>query len=80
MLKVFTKSEDLSKSPPIVGYEIARHMKRCKKTELSIFDIARDLKSEPWFSATSLMYGLIFLYSVGIIEFDEPYLKLTDAH
>jgi len=36
-------------------------------------------KRESWFSSNSFLYGLTFLYAVGLLDFDEPYLIARDA-
>jgi hypothetical protein len=79
MPSVFLKDEALNKSPAIVGFEIARYMKQSGKERVSVFDVVDHFKRESWFSSNSFFYGLTFLYSVGLIEFDEPYLVASDA-
>ncbi|MNS04448.1 hypothetical protein D3C72_358070 [compost metagenome] len=80
MPNIFLKDEPLGKSPPIVGFKIARYMRDSSKERVSVFDVVDHFKRESWFSSTSFFYGLTFLYAVGIIEFDEPYLIYNDAN
>lgn len=79
MPSIFLKDERLEKSPPVVGFKIARYMQGSGKRQVSVFDMVDHFKRERWFSPTSFFYGLTFLYAVGIIDFDEPYLVYTNA-
>lgn len=76
MPNIFLKDEALNKAPAIVGFEIARFLKRSGKPKVSIFDVVSHFKRESWFSSNAFFYGLVFLYSVGIVDFDEPYLTI----
>jgi hypothetical protein len=51
-----------------------RYVATKKRRKISIFDVAERFKNEKWFSVDNLYLGVIFLYSVGLIEFQEPYL------
>ena len=42
--------------------------------KVSVFDITGEFRKEKWFSYNNIVLGLIFLYSVGLIDFDEPYV------
>lgn len=79
MPNLFLKDEAIEKSPAIVGFRIARYVRSAGKTRVSIFDVVDHFKRETWFSSTSFFYGLTFLYAVGILDFDEPYLVALDA-
>lgn len=79
MPSVFLKDEALKKSPAIVGFEIARYLKRSGKQRVSVFDVVDHFKRETWFSSNSFFYGVTFLYAVGLIDFEEPYLIARDA-
>jgi len=79
MPNIFLKDEALNKAPAIVGFEIARYLRKSGKGRISIFDVVDHFKREVWFSSNSFFYGLAFLYAVGLIDFDEPYLIARDA-
>ncbi|MGS0649150.1 hypothetical protein ACU81Q_16170 [Komagataeibacter melomenusus] len=79
MPNIFLKDEALAKSPAIVGFEIARFIKASGKDRVSIFDVVDQFKRKPWFSPNSFVYGITFLYAVGLIEFQEPYLVASNA-
>lgn len=79
MANIFLKDEALDKSPVMVGLQIARFIKKSGKSRISIFDVVDHFKRETWFSSNSFFYGLTFLYAVGLIDFEEPYLMARDA-
>ena len=79
MPNIFLKDEALDKAPAVVGFEIARYLKKSGGGKVSIFDVVDHFRRESWFSSNSFFYGLIFLYAVGLVEFDEPYLIASDA-
>lgn len=74
MANLFTKDEDLIKSAPFIGYQILKQIQESEGGRVSIFDVARSLRKKNKISARSIYYGMIFLYSLDIVEFDEPYL------
>jgi hypothetical protein len=74
---LFHKDQNIQQSPPIVGYEIMRYMATKKRQRISIFDVAEQFQHEKWFSVDNLYLAVIFLYSVGLLEFHEPYLVLN---
>lgn len=80
MPNIFLKDEALVKSPAIVGFEIAKFIKENGREKVSIFDVVDHFKRKPWFSSNSFFYGITFLYSVGLVEFNEPYLVVSDAN
>lgn len=79
MPNLFSKDEDLLKSAPIVGYEILKLVDESDNTKISIFDIARRLKSKYKGNARVLYYGMLFLYSIDVIDFDAPYVLAKNA-
>jgi hypothetical protein len=79
MPSIFLKDEPLEKAPAIVGLKIARYLKKSGKDRISIFDVVDQFKREHWFSLNSFFYGLTFLYAVGLIDFEEPYLIACNA-
>lgn len=79
MPNIFLKDEALNKAPAVVGFEIVRYIKKSGSGRISIFDVVDHFRREAWFSSNSFFYGLIFLYAVGLIDFDEPYLIARDA-
>lgn len=74
MANLFTKDEDLMKSAPFIGSEILKQLQSSDDGRISIFDLARNLRKTNKVTARSIYYGMLFLYSLDIVEFDEPYL------
>lgn len=74
MANLFTKDEDLMKSVPYIGSEILKQLQSSDDGRISIYDLAKSLRKTNKITARSIYYGMIFLYSLDIVEFDEPYL------
>lgn len=74
MANLFTKDEDLMKSAPFVGSEILKQLQSSDDGRISIFDLAKNLRKTNKITARSIYYGMLFLYCLDIVEFDEPYL------
>jgi hypothetical protein len=74
MANLVSKNENLEKSAPVIGAEILKMLNSSENSMVSIFDAARSLKKSNKIGAKSLYYGILFLYSLDIIEFDEPYI------
>tara|TARA_B100000767_G_scaffold259550_1_gene269390 strand:- start:133 stop:375 length:243 start_codon:yes stop_codon:yes gene_type:complete len=74
MANLFTKDEDLMNSAPFIGSEILKQLQSSDDGRISIFDLAKNLRKTNKITARSIYYGMIFLYSLDIVEFDEPYL------
>ena len=74
MANLFTKDEDLMKSAPFIGFEILKHLQSSKDGRVSIFEIAKIFQKTNKLSARSIYYGMLFLYSLDIVDFEEPYL------
>lgn len=74
MANLFTKDEDLKKSAPVIGFEILKQLQISENGRISIFDLAKNLRKSDKLSARSIYYGMLFLYSLDVIDFDEPYL------
>jgi hypothetical protein len=74
MTSLFLAGEQVDASPPIVAYKIMSLIKTKGDEKVSIFDITDGFRKEKWFSYNNIVLGLIFLYTVGLIDFDEPYV------
>lgn len=71
-VNIMTANPNVLKSSAMyIGYQILKEIKRQKKEKVSIYDISKALKSAGMGSSRQLSLGLAFLYSVGIIEFEE---------
>lgn len=80
MSNLFTKDENLTKSAPYIGYKILKLVRESGEEKVSIFDIAAKLRKSNDLSVKSIYYGMIFLYSLSLINFDEPYVVLCDEN
>lgn len=76
MSNLFSKDEDLLKSSPYIGAEILKLLELSGQGRISIFDVASKLKSNNISSIRTVYYGMLFLYSLDIIDFENPYLIL----
>ncbi|GEM_PF-1146309 len=73
-LNLFTKSEDIRKSAPLVGAKIIALLDSTKSSKISIFELAKKLRNSDSIGIRTIYYAMIFLYCLELIEFDEPYL------
>jgi len=71
---LFSKDDDLRKSAPVLGFEILKLLKASEESQVSIFDIAKTMAKSGGINARSIYYAMLFLYSLDILEFQEPYL------
>ena len=71
---LFDPEEDIEAAAPIVGYKILQLIGDKHSNKVSIFDVADRFKHERWFSFRRIHLALVFLYSVGLIEFEQPYI------
>lgn len=74
---LLSKDEDLRKSAPAIGAEILGLLSRSPESRVSIFDVAKKLRAHTGGSVRSIYYAMMFLYSLGIIDFDEPYVVVV---
>jgi hypothetical protein len=74
MANLFTKDEDLMKSVPFIGAEILKQLQSSDDGRISIFDLTKNLIKTNKITVRSIYYGMLFLYSLDIVDFDEPYL------
>ena len=71
---LFSKDEDLLKSAPYIGYEILKLFEGSEEPKISIFQVARKLKKKYNANIRTIYYGMIFLHSLEIIDFESPFL------
>lgn len=74
MSNLFSKDDDLRKSAPVLGFEILKLLQESESSQVSIFDIAKTMAKSGGINARSIYYAMLFLYSLDIIDFQEPYL------
>lgn len=74
MPNLFSKDDDLHKSAPMLGFKILKLLKDSNESQVSIFEIAKTMAKSGGINARSIYYAMIFLYSLDIIDFQEPYI------
>ncbi|HGP1209299.1 TPA: ABC-three component system middle component 6 [Klebsiella pneumoniae] len=74
MLKLFSKDERIEKSAPIVGSYILKLLE--DRNCISIFELAKNLRKNRLIGVRSIYYGMIFLYALDLVVFNEPYVVL----
>lgn len=80
MSNLFSKDENLHSSPPIFAYSLLKYMKKKKLKKISIFDVTDAFQAETKLTPKALYFAMIFLYSIGIIRFEQPYIILNDEN
>jgi len=68
---MLTNSRNAEMSAMYIGYLIIAGIKNKNKEKVSIYDISNILRRKRINSSRQLVLGLSFLYSVGIVEFEE---------
>ena len=76
MPNIFSTNQNLSSVPPIVGVEIIKVARKAPGGRVSLFDLFHRLKDRDWFAPRSVYFGMLFLYSTGLIDFDGIYVTL----
>ena len=74
MPDLFSKDEDLLKSAPYMGYKVLELIEASGRSRVSIFDVANGMKKDCKSSTRSLYYGVLFLFALELIDFEQPYL------
>jgi hypothetical protein len=74
LANLFSKDDDLRKSAPVLGFEILKLLRESENRQVSIFDVAKTLSKSGGINARSIYHAMLFLYSLDIIDFQEPYL------
>ena len=74
MSSLFLTDEDTAASAPIVAYRILRLLEEKGAYKISIFDVAEKFKGERWFSINRIHLGMLFLFALGLVDSDQPYI------
>lgn len=77
-MSLISKDENIKKSIVYIGYVILKELSLKQNKRISLYDIASILKKENLLNSEQLNYSLMFLYSTGIVDFEEPYIYLDD--
>lgn len=62
---------DLNTSAMYIGYHILKEIHRQNVDCISIYDVSKLLKKKGIGNSRQIIMGLTFLFSVGIIDFEE---------
>lgn len=74
---MISKDDDLASCAPVVGFEILKALQNSDQKKLSISEISNKLKAKNKANVRTLYFGLIFLYSAGLIDLTPPYVVLN---
>ncbi|NOZ34440.1 MAG: hypothetical protein GXO80_03970 [Chlorobi bacterium] len=69
-----SKDENIKTSAVYVGSLVLQQLKKTKKDEITIFEIAENLQKKNIISYRHIVFALMFLHSCNIIDFKEPYI------
>lgn len=72
-----SKDENIKTSSVYVASLILKFIQRQKADKISIFDISNDLKKYNITRYRHIFFGLAFLYSSGIIDFNAPFIYIN---
>jgi hypothetical protein len=75
MPSLFVKEERIDASPAVIGYCILKELALKSATRISIFDLASHFQHKPWYTPKNLYFGMMFLYAVGALTFEPPYIE-----
>lgn len=75
MDSLFIKDEALNVSPAFVGFHIMKAVRANDVNEKSLLDLANELGRHAWYSPKLMHLGLVFLFSIGAVRFETPYVR-----
>ncbi len=73
-MSLVSKDEPLATSVAHIGYLVLKEFEVTKEDRLSLTAITSCLKKKNICQYRPIMFALVFLYSVGTIEFKAPYI------
>lgn len=73
-LALVEDSENIKSSAVYIGYLILKEIKKSGAEKVSIYKVSDTLKKNDISHSRQLIFGLLFLYSLGMVKFEEPYL------
>ncbi len=74
MNQLVAEDQNIKTSSVYIGFLILSEIKKNKSKRVTIYKISEILNKNGIKNSRQLILGLSFLYSLGIIEFEEPYL------
>lgn len=73
-LALVEDSENIKSSAVYIGYLVLKEIKKNGAEKVSIYKVSDTLKKNGISHSRQLIFGLLFLYSLGMVKFEEPYL------
>ena len=77
-MTLVSKDESLKNSMPHIGYHILQCLQKAESSRASLVEVMGFLKKHHIDDYRAIQFALIFLHSVGAIDFRAPYLFLLD--
>ncbi len=71
---LISKDEEIKSSVVYLGYLILKALKKEKDDKISIFEVVNALKKNGIVHGRQFMFAMIFLHSLGLIDFKAPYI------
>lgn len=79
MASLISKDEIIKGSPIYIGFLILTELKKQKEEKISVFELIEKLRSKQTIlHYRQILFSLLFLYSTGVINFQEPYILKND--
>lgn len=75
-----SKDENIKTSSVYVASLILKLIQKQKVNRISIFDVSKELKKHNITRYRHLFFGLAFLYSSGIVDFQEPFIYVKNKN
>ncbi|WP_298554281.1 hypothetical protein [uncultured Algibacter sp.] len=77
---LLSKDENIKTSSIYVATLILKQIQKKKVDKISIFDVSKELKKHNITRYRHLFFGLAFLYSSGIVDFQEPFIYIKNKN
>ncbi len=71
---LLSKDENIKTSSVYVASRILKVFQKKKLKKLSFFEVTEELKKYEIKHYRQIVFGLSFLYSTGVVDFEEPYI------
>ncbi|MBJ8478353.1 hypothetical protein I6M70_03085 [Acinetobacter pittii] len=78
MNSIFQKTENLTISPVVLGERILKILQKEKNHKISILSLFDQINKNIKITPKILYEALIFLYTLNLIDFHEPYIVLKN--
>lgn len=77
---LISKDENIKTSSIYVASLILKQIQKKKVDKISIFEVSKELKKHNITRYRHLFFGLAFLYSSGIVDFQEPFIYIKNKN